>query len=210
MSPKVNEDIFSNVTETLNLYNGSTSTLQLSFTTTSTTVKPILKPSVVETDILKQSLVAKPTVDTEKINPKPICVNLFCCYHYNDTKQNETIINNPFQCQEKTDDQSSDCKNVLSFCSSLTSQICIIDKTDIRCRIDKICGNDKKLNCSIQSVDAAIYSSSTTTATTTLSSTIVPTTSTTTTLSTTTTTLPSTSTATTTISKLHRSFLCRF
>jgi hypothetical protein len=149
--------------------------------TTTTTTKVILKPSVVETDILKQSLAAKPSPLIDQSNLKSTCNKFFCCYHHNITNQNETIINNSFSCQEKDDNQSNDCKDILTFCQTSTSYACLIDKTDIRCRIDQICVNEKKPNCSIQLIETAIYSSTSTTdvpsTTTNLTTTIMTTTS---------------------------------
>lgn len=149
-----------------NLFDQSNDTniiTELFSTPTTTTAKLILKPSLVETDILKQSLVAKPSPSIDQSNLKSTCNNLFCCYHNNITNQNETIINNSFSCQEKDDNQLNDCKDILKFCQTSTSHICLIDKTDIRCRIDQICVNDKKPDCSIQLIETAIYSSTSTT-----------------------------------------------
>lgn len=151
------------------------------------TTKLILKPSIVDTQSLKQSIVLKPDPVNEQPTPKPICNKFYCCYHYNTTSQNTTIgINSTFICQEKLENQSNDCKDILKLCSTSTSQICSPDKTDYHCRIDQICGNEKKSECSIQSIETAFHPTTTTTSptptpiTTTpaLTTTLVPTTTT--------------------------------
>ncbi|CAF1066838.1 unnamed protein product [Rotaria sordida] len=210
MSPPANEDMLFNATNAFNLSNDTYTTSESFSIGTSTTTKLILKPSVVETDALKQSLVAKPIPGTDQSNVKLPCMKLYCCYNYNNINQNETIRNNPFTCQENNDNPSDDCKNIFSLCKNSTSQICLVDKTNVSCRIDPICENEQKSDCSIQSINAAINASSSTIATTVIpTSTIITTTilSTTTpnvpiestTLSPSTSTSTSTSTPTTTI-----------
>ena len=176
--------------------------------TSSTTTKVILKPSVVETVDLKQTLVAKPVAEGDKDVPKGPCVKSFCCYDRNATSQNETIPNVSFDCQEQTANQSSICKSVLVACQPLLGQVCQVNSTSLWCRIDQVCGTNKKPDCTIASIDAAIEASKTTTTTTVLTST----TNTTIALTAGTTTLPSTTpvattttTTTTTTSKLFSS-----
>ncbi|CAF3964625.1 unnamed protein product [Rotaria sp. Silwood2] len=171
LAPLTADDMLFNTTNTLNLSNLTYTTSELSSITTGTTIKHILKPVVVETDNLKQSNVAKPVPETGQSTVKPPCNKFFCCYNYNNTNQNETITNNPFSCYETDENPSNDCKNVLSFCKNSTLQICLLDKTNISCRIDQICVNDQKLNCSIQLINAAINASSFTTTTTVISTT---------------------------------------
>ncbi|CAF1411422.1 unnamed protein product [Adineta steineri] len=169
-------------------------------TTTSTTEKVVHKPSVVDSDQLKQSIIVKPTSENKPSDTKSSCIKSLCCYHRNDTNQNETLIKNTFTCKEKDDNKLNDCKDILSTCLTSTSNICLPDKTNIRCRIDQICANEKAPNCTIQSIETAINISSTTTVITIIPIIIITTTTATTTLPTTsTTTLPSTSSSTTTV-----------
>jgi hypothetical protein len=190
VSQEDNDDISLNMTNTFNLSNSTYITSELIPTTTSTTEKIPLKPSVVDGGKLKQSSHVKPSSDGDHSNSELTCMKSFCCYQHNDTNTNGTVINNLFTCKEKEDSQSNDCKDVVSSCLSLTLQVCLVNRTDTRCRIDQICENDKQPNCSIQLIDMAINaSSSTTTVTTTVSSTTT----------TSTTVLPSTSTSTSTI-----------
>jgi len=210
VSQEDNDDIPLNMINTFNLSNSTYITSELISTTTSTTEKIPLKPSVVDGGKLKQSNHVKPSSDGDHSNSELTCMKSFCCYQHNDTNTNGTVINNLFTCKEKDDSQSNDCKDVVSSCQSLTLEVCLVNRTDTRCRIDQICENNKQPSCSIQLIDVAINaSSSTTTATTTISSTT--TTSTTALPSTSTrtstnlpTTITTTTTATTTISMLDR------
>ena len=186
----------------------------LSTRTTSAPGKVITKPSIVDSAILKQSHVDKPTPEVDSSGTKKTCVKTFCCYHRNDTNLNASQPTNNilFTCKEKDDHPSKECNNILSACSALSSQICVIENTNTRCRIDQICTNDKNLECSISLIETAIIANTTTTTTvlttypstivTTLS-TIVTTTSTTTTTTTTTSTTTQTTTTTTTILSKH-------
>jgi hypothetical protein len=169
MSPPTDdEDNLFNLTNTLNQSNDTYINTESSSKITTTTAKLKLKPSLVETDILKQSLIAKPSPEIDQSDKKLSCNKFFCCYHRNFTNnQNETIINNSFSCQDKDDKQSNDCKDILTYCQTSTLQICLINKTDIRCRIDQICENEKKPDCSIQLIETAIINASTSTTTTT-------------------------------------------
>lgn len=192
MSP---EDNLSNLTNILNQFDDSFLTTDLLLTTTRTTEKIILKPSLVETDILKQSQAVKPPTETDESKTKPLCMKFFCCYHHNETNQN-----NSFSCQEKDDKQSDICTDVLTSCLISTSQICLIEKTNTRCRIDQICTDGKQPECSIPLIETAIDASRSTPTTitatdlpsTTIATTIIPAT---TTIAT---TLPTTTTPTTT------------
>lgn len=199
MSPNVPEDIFFNTTNASSLSNETNLTTESLSVTTTTTVKLILKPSVVETDKLKQSLVAKPSSTTSQSNEMSTCTKVFCCYSYShNTNQNETLTTNPFSCQENDVNQSNDCKEVVPFCKNSTLQVCYFNKTSAWCRIDQICGNDPKLDCSLQLINLAINASSSTTTLATLISTVTTTTTTVTPLTTsTTTTAPVTPTTTT-------------
>jgi hypothetical protein len=192
------EDDFLNITDVFNQSNDSFSIIT---TTTTTTEKIILKPSLVETDILKQSQAVKPT-ETDQLKIKPLCMKFFCCYHYNETNQNETIKNNTFSCQENDDKSSDVCKDVVASCQISTSSICLIEKTNTGCRIDQMCTDSKQPECSILLIETAINASKYITTTQLTSTTIattatkLPSTAIITTVPTTTTTATTTTTTT--------------
>ena len=150
-------------------------------TTTGSTVKPILKPSVVETEKLKQTLVVKPDSEKVEVSPKEKCVKSYCCYDRNNTNQNDTTPNVSFECPEQTTNRSSICKSVIAACQPLPGQVCQVNSTNLWCRINQVCGANKKPDCTLASIDTAIEASRTTTTTTALTSTMnttaVPTTS---------------------------------
>lgn len=121
----------------------------------STTPKIITKPAVVASDILAGSLYTKPASDIEELTSQSSCITSYCCYDYD---RNDTFI-----CQEQNENQSDDCNDVLSSCQTSLLNICHIDENDIWCRIDQICTNETKLNCSIEFIHEAINASSSTT-----------------------------------------------
>ncbi|CAM2699286.1 unnamed protein product [Rotaria socialis] len=202
--PKI-DDILSNETNTSTILNNTDVTTDSSLPTT-TTAKLVLKPSVVETDGLKQSNVAKPGVGTDQSTTKSPCTKSYCCFNSNITTQNQTIINNTYSCQENDVNLSDACKTTLSFCKNSSLRICLLNTMNISCRIDQVCGNDKKIECSLQSINDAIYASTSTTTiatstpTATINTTLLITTTNppTTTTTTTSTILPTTITTTTT------------
>lgn len=194
----------SNITNISNQLNNSFSTTDLfpnttiDTTTTTSTEKAILKPSVVETDKLSKSSVTKPPTDSDPSKVQTPCMKFFCCYHQNETNLNGTISENSFSCQEKEEKPSDNCTSILQSCLNSPSKVCLIDKTSIRCRIDQICGNEKKPDCSISLIETAINASLSTTTTTMSTTTTTDTPSTT--VTTTTTESSSTTTITTTTS----------
>ncbi|CAF1288282.1 unnamed protein product [Rotaria magnacalcarata] len=204
--PKI-DDILSNETNTSTILNHTDVTTDSSLPITTTTAKLVLKPSVVETDALKQSNVAKPGVGTDQSPTKLPCMKSYCCFNSNITIQNQTTNNNTYSCQENDVNLSDACKTTLSFCKNSSLQICLLNTLNISCRIDQVCGNDKKIECSLQSINDAINASASTTTivtstpTTTINTTLLITTSnppTTTTTTTTTSTILSTTTTTNT------------
>lgn len=196
----MNETLVNRTTTSTTLSNES---LSISALNTTTTKAVVMKPSVVETDQLKQSLVAKPNVNPEQPSTKTVCFKSFCCYSpstmYNDTQTNLTLL---LECQEQSSNQSNECKTVLSTCQTAIN-VCQMNTTlsSQWCRVDQVCNNHPKPNCSIPMIEAAIAASQTTTGaltTTTTSTTTMMTTTTATTLTTTTTTTTTTVVTTTT------------